>query len=1178
MLLAHNLKEDIIYSMNVLSSADQPKSLVAAPSAEPPSTDPSSLASLLQNMTLTPSSPAPLNVTSVSPPLIKSPAPPLIKSPAPPLIKSPDSVVISQELKRLADAFKANQTNRELEDRLVETAQAACKRGYWDLLKPHADLLSKTSLLNLAEKEETYETIDKLRSIFSIDAEPDQKTSQPLPETEENESPPMFPGSVDDWTSMIQDTNPSGTFAAPPFILNTEKEARHFRAQLRRGFVDLKFTSQEEFARLHAQMGKELPTDPAILLALQEQLPLPDYVKIKPQTQSLKRLAEEAQQAATQAAASAAKAEQTAYQTEDIRERLRARSKAKQLSKEAEQLANRAKKFMIRAKKSEAEEKKLNKDWNTTLQTYYKGFLKIDPTPEKIENLWIEFYVLREMQPESILPFLPWITLISFRLENETLTEMITEAKKCDPYLTYGLIFTYCCQFLRDPFLKKLIGCRLLKILVNLYPKDLILNPLITAFKTQSEEIPGTVLNKVVEELETAMGLLVKNEVKQAILNLSHGQFLLRGFSHIHRYLAFAWALNGDFKKAMHLEKRASKLPSWGTRGLIPLTEPLGTTGMLFKMANIVFPGGKSISEITHTPSLVERFILLTEKPQEISNSLACAFIEDATAALRIRDGDLPLIYLALQWITSHLVLSDKGFDHYKSLWHSLESLMVVAGGIVVIPNDWFSDVFHKQTEGESYWFLVRPSISFGSNPDPLPAVKFLNCWPLELTPESINAWALRVTQQAYNLFTGILCCGLSYQIAEHENDQLVLADNPTVFLRLLQFSFTSALCKNEREYRLSLQAISHLEAYLQSRPYLIEQAILEWATFCVYSQNVCQDQTSPLQQAVRTAYYPDSFSLQYAQKLDPLALRDTLLAAGRLKERSNLNKLTLSKDSLYAVFQDAQTLFGWRSEETFEMWGERLKRKVNSGLFAPGHLLDNPSSEIPIELPHGAGPVIPILRCILEFWVEFHQKTTEKNTYIADGGDEDEAENKGKAWHAIDLALWRSIIRTNTPTKYPNYKNLSKKEQADLSALIQQKHEHLQGLKTADSDIEAAALLLTHAEKDRTTLVHSVRVRNEEIARNAYRLLLEVAVDRLIRQALVEAGPTRWLPLDIEKAKEVLFAALNRLLYSGPDKVKVRFHGPEEHISGHAPLHPHYNAAAVSSSMALENSHIFFD
>jgi hypothetical protein len=327
------------------------------------------------------------------------------------------------------------------------------------------------------------------------------------------------------------------------------------------------------------------------------------------------------------------------------------------------------------------------------------------------------------------------------------------------------------------------------------------------------------------------------------------------------------------------------------------------------------------------------------------------------------------------------------------------------------------------------------------------------------------------------------------------------------------------------------------------------------------------------------------------------LALRDAILADHRIrKSSSEADPIILPQDgdSLYSVFRAAQQLFGWRYGESFDKWGERLKR---AELYGPAasefnlmqhsreEHLSHPLDHFYVQAPLASTKVRNLLQFLLQFWIEFHAFTKDKNTFIAQGGDEDRPGIITNQWHKnIDSKLWASIIENNQPNKYPNFKKLTKAERDNLREVIHQKHIHakeverlkncyLKSPKYIKPDLFTplmTAALLSTAEFNREEVGHSLYIGDENQARHLYQLLLEIAAERLIRRALINAGIDQWGITDVNKAKEIILLIL--------DQLKGTFHGPERHLSGNGPIQIHYNAAATTLTSSLINTHLYFE
>ncbi|MBA3239134.1 MAG: hypothetical protein H0T62_12405 [Parachlamydiaceae bacterium] len=136
-----------------------------------------------------------------------------------------------------------------------------------------------------------------------------------------------------------------------------------------------------------------------------------------------------------------------------------------------------------------------------------------------------------------------------------------------------------------------------------------------------------------------------------------------------------------------------------------------------------------------------------------------------------------------------------------------------------------------------------------------------------------------------------------------------------------------------------------------------------------------------------------------------------------------------------------------------------------------------------------------------------------------------------------------------------------------DLQALIQlcQRPGHL---SSDDFVVYMAIVLLINAEFARKEAHHSVLMENEAQARRLYQLLLEISIERIVRNALITRGLQSWV--NFSNIYDILLIPLNALVGT--------FHGPEIHLSGNGPLHEHYNAGIVTSKLRSQNVHIYFN
>ncbi len=1094
---------------------------------------------------------------------------------------STEDQTLNRELERRYEIFQTD-SSQAARNQLFEQAQSICNRAAWFLLKPYRKALAPLrnpqgeTLLEWATKT-NQQTAKELQAIFGTQVEAAEQKVMANYCAREREQPEEL---AELFRIVREDTLPQGTALLSPIRVtdqNRELILSMARGEDLEGKDLAKLMAGREMAGFQAVLAKALQhsEDPSLFLRMQRQFPLPAHLTIRSQTQSIETLAKDARAAALEARKKANRLKG--------RERLQALLECNRLDQKAEDLEKRA-------EESKTKETKLSKNWDKQLRSYYESF----PQPFfceletlQLEPLVVQCEELSSMQPQSIMPFLPWLTTHSYLLDDENLAEFIVQAKKCDLYLTYGAVFQFWLMSISILELKPKAS-RVFKALHQAYPEDIVLGPFIKALDSKEEELEVDE-ERVKSAVETAFNQLAEGKIDEAIHQLSQTKPLLMGFSLIHRCLAFAWALKGDSERAMSLEKRASQLPFiFETSRIIVSSELFDKTwAMLDTIRSKKVKVPKTGKTPPFRPSWAKTFIEQTKHPERVDYDSICAFLNECIKIETAEDPEKGLIitkaevqnfvplYLGLRWFSSHMVLSQGRQEAYKTLSRAIG----VLAGEVTTPNDWFSEHFERHQEGDCAHFSVSCQVPFGLEPDPLPKIQFQGGLRV-LTPESRNSLALCVTKQLYDLWIGMLIATVPTRVeslaeALDEIKEVLPSKNPQVFFGLLRLGFNTGIPRNATESALSQRAICSLEHYLKNPLFPVKESTLEWMKFCTFSQDPCESPSGSLHAEVRGIYYPPGYKLQATD--NPLALRDVLLASHRIEMRSAPDPtFELSRETMYAVFEFSQHLFGWRLNETFEEWGARLKKEQKEGIFAPGYTLNPVRSSSNTEFKLATLKALPILRHILEFWIEFYEKTAAKNAFIQADGNEDLPGNSERPWHQnVAPQQWKQMIQTNTPKTYPGYAALSKKDQTALSQVVKSKHEHDQELKTLKksaytSEVPAALSLLSNAEQQRQEVSHSIFVKTKEVAERTYRILLEVAIDRKIRHLLVQSGPTQWKILETQEAVQLLRPLFETLSGS--------FHGPEEHLSGMGPLQRHFNAAAVPPSTALVNTHIYFD
>ncbi len=276
--------------------------------------------------------------------------------------------------------------------------------------------------------------------------------------------------------------------------------------------------------------------------------------------------------------------------------------------------------------------------------------------------------------------------------------------------------------------------------------------------------------------------------------------------------------------------------------------------------------------------------------------------------------------------------------------------------------------------------------------------------------------------------------------------------------------------------------------------------------------------------------------------------------------------------------------LYGWRPKETLAAWGTRLQVEtiVGPGAAEINYTLwtDDTARERAACSPR----IRSALARFLSYFLTVQKQIVDKNATIKND------EMNGKFSSALKSGVWSQIVNQNKPEKHPSWSKFSDADKKTLEGLVTNKREHNENvtalrkfqMKMQADPTQLAACLLTITRLTRATSKskHSVFASSADQAERVFRILLEVGLERCMRSAIQDAGPSSWL-LTSESASNValsnFFSLLERLEFS------TLFHGPETHYKN-GPMHEHFNAAAILQSLGSgkqptnENTHIFFD
>lgn len=875
-----------------------------------------------------------------------------------------------------------------------------------------------------------------------------------------------------------------------------------------------------------------------------------------------------------------------------------------------------------RADSSRKEIKKFSEEWNAKLKDYYKtclnflALLSASPyvlSEKKSEyeihldgiykELFQHFRDLRQLNPSSLVPFYPILTLLAGLLDRNLLKEYIKEAKQVDSHITYALSVTYLKLYLTT---KKLPydALSVLKALREIYREDLMIPAYQKAIEAGKLEC-SVDFSIIQGELKKALVALDKEDSHSAVTTLVKLNPFLEGDAFISRYLSMAWILKGSISQARKVFERSKSLPH-----LLKEDIPKSLIEKITRFGDIAL--GKKPSSISkkdqRNSDPLEAFINMA-KSETLNIKLVLKFLDASVEDLKDDQQNLPIIYFGMKYLSSRLTKSVEKLNNWEPLFNLMSmtaNLCCLLGSL----DPFIEKNFKREVKGDHFIVSV-PHITFGANSFQQTQISFEFSPNLSLSVDSMRSLATAITKQGYSLFLGLIGSHLIPEIYI-TNPTLPLPDDPLFFITMLIKGFSADTELMDRSIALLIKYLS-----AEPTPYPIDTNILDWSIFSAFAARPPTFSENGLEIEISERYLPKTITknrlksflkniscfkgfLAHSKDRSVLCLstRDLLLAADHYEMRIEKKVVSLSgKEDLYSLFNISRFLFGWKIGEAFDDWGKRLKHEQEYSIAAPDiHLLENlqfSSNTVP-KNPRIEGVINQHIRntlaLFLRFMVVFHQKTLEKNIFIEKGGDEKDSNNRTicKAWHqGLELGKWKSIIINNEPEKHPIYYNLPKNERPELIEVVRKKHAHeeevkkLKDLCKLPGNIKSwkesiqllTAALITNAEEKKSEEYVNIYITDEEQAIYIYQLLLEISSHRLFRSAIAKYEMPLWLEKDPNRLKERIIDCPD----FGLSRLIGAFHGPEVHLSGEAPIHRHYNAGIVTSKQRIVNVHIYF-
>ena len=975
--------------------------------------------------------------------------------------------------------------------------------------------------------------------------------------------------------------------------------------------LECQFHSQTDSALFWSKIQNQLKDDPIFFMGMQDlAIPPLGFETKKQQAASLNELAQQAGH------------DETRLQKQLTQSR---KYEEKEEIAELHQLVIDTKsQFKKNSEISKNNANTQEKAWKGQISSFYKNAIELrnSENRRKWRKFFQKFRNLREANPKSFSPFIPLLTILIDQFDQKLLEIIIKEAIEHDRYQTYAVTVNYLLFGLTSKFNEKEIFFQkaeiwpVVKILRTFYKKDAFLAAIASVCSTLeiSAQCPKTLELKNWKQFQVGItqfdtGLtqsvqqLLSGNFPPAINTLTSIKPNLVGFSPIHHTLALSWALQGGTNKALEIAIRTAKLPEFNT-------DSMSLYGL--NLLQTVFRPEQDqdktrVSEFLKKNNLISKLITMIRKAPDLNFTSQIDFVKAATTCLeqgwRRAPEDLPVIYLGTQWIASHPIPSHQTFNQ---LGPHLEKFVSMAAALCYALGDvdpWIAEhiKMNQLSDTEINFTISNPGILYGRlNDSPLPEVQFKT---LRLTRSSARSFATALTKKIVSLLETSMLDESDQKNILNEIDKIedALPHDESVFYKLLAFGL-STTTQSEGSAQDYSNSVRLLETYLSKKkpPYKMDPKFLDWAKFSVNSHRPDQLIPKSILESASASSLPKEWlkNVKFNKTLNlptQHSLDRATYAFSRIAERTSLIHEELmagDEDSIYSMFLSSQIFSGWMQGESFDDWGARVKKLLQHPFFnastfsqlAPMPFGDGPSEkENVFHFPVNSKTSRHFIKQILLFWSEFYKITKEKNEFILNDGNEEERETLSQfSFRNLDLSNLKTLVEMNKPDQYPNFKQLSKEDQAKIRETIASKHKHHEEVNELKSYWEAArrqfkndsdlvifmaATLITNAEFKREDTYQSVVVESPTMAQDIYRLLLEDSLDQLFRKIIIERGPAHWT------FKEDDFLEISIAL----SKLIGQFHGPETHRDGTAPLDPHYNPKIWTKNQSFTNTHLYF-
>ncbi|KAI8911221.1 hypothetical protein DFJ77DRAFT_520495 [Powellomyces hirtus] len=874
--------------------------------------------------------------------------------------------------------------------------------------------------------------------------------------------------------------------------------------------------------------------------------------------------------------------------------------------------------------KMDADQRTLQKDF----QNAYKAlFLLASPGrggfADNFDKVRDGFFTLRRRHPTWFTPFQPMLVLYWYSMCPPDQLKLLKDAAAVDPLCAYVLVMTRVRFAITSDRGDQ--PANSLCVIAEVFPKDICVRAFIDALDKEHMAC-ALDFSPVALGLANALTCLFRGgaQIEAGIDYLELCKRHAPGLALPYRWLAIASALSGGWADSEKLLERAA-------RGLdLRTLESAWANDVIIHLITLETTGAASPPAEQDDPL---RRLVKCMAGQSVDAAMAQSMLLICDCALDPARGrcesQLPLVLLFIRWLHPHVFASSPDWERWLPVCEAASKLLCRAAALCFIASEqvderpldaWVKDHFERVLNGDKVTFVVDFSeVTFGLPPPPPPHFE-LDGPTLELTDTSFWSVSTHLTKALHSLITGLMIAGAAQSQGENLGLHLIeqLPDEASV---------SNAILKNTNRHGNwgAAHALFVIAKYERLRPeerrYELSSSLLAWSKFSVFATHAKPLLSFPevdqlwLLQLVEV-YLPSAVAneLEETEKrvcargkeilllfedsrcffdMYLLDLRDALLAHHWLQKRAAddaavdaIYRSILAEDqpSLWSLFRVARHLFCWRAQEELAAWGSRLSRSPFAGTWA---LYSRSAGKVKACDLHGSPAARRGMSLLLECFITLQKGIAAKNAVIEIS---EAAGGKFSSPQRLPLHKWRHIVSTNAPKSYPDWTKLSVKDQQGLTSLVGSKNEHERGvtqLKTAYEKLQTAcrgapvlaSVLLTIAryKREKSRSKHSLFTGSADRAKNVFRLLLEVGLERIMRDVIEAAGSEHWL-LQADVDNFALKEFKERLQEFGFG-TEAGCHGPEEHKKN-GPLHPHYNAPAVfkdeAGKMHAENTHIY--